>query len=62
LLYLNDPRQYTVGYGLQQFLSAFGSRWAELMAATTVFTLPIIVLFFFAQKTFIQGISTTGGK
>ena len=62
LLYLNDPRQYTVGYGLQQFLSAFGSRWAELMAATTVFTLPVIVLFFFAQKTFIQGISTTGGK
>lgn len=32
------------------------------MAASTLFTLPIIILFFFAQKTFIQGTSTTGGK
>jgi multiple sugar transport system permease protein len=32
------------------------------MAASTLFTLPIIILFFFAQRTFIQGISTTGGK
>lgn len=62
LLYINDPSKYTLGYGLQQFLSSYGSKWAELMAASTVFTLPIILLFFFAQKTFIQGIATTGGK
>lgn len=62
LLYLNDPRQYTLGYGLQQFVSAFGSRQTELMAATALFTLPVVVLFLFAQRTFIQGISTTGGK
>jgi len=62
LLYINDPSKYTLGYGLQQFLSSYGSKWAELMAASTVFTLPIIVLFFVAQRTFIQGIATTGGK
>jgi multiple sugar transport system permease protein len=32
------------------------------MAAATVFTIPIIIAFFFAQKTFIQGIKSTGSK
>jgi len=62
LLYVNDPRKYTLAYGLQQFMSAYGGQWTQLMAASIVFTLPIIVLFFFAQRTFIQGIATTGGK
>ena len=38
------------------------TRWAELMAAATMFTVPIILIFFLAQKTFIQGIATTGQK
>lgn len=62
LLYINDPAKYTLAYGLQQFVSHYGGFFAQLMAAATIFTLPIIVLFFFAQKTFIQGIATTGGK
>lgn len=62
LLYINDPMKYTLAYGLQRFLSQYGGMWAELMAASTMFTLPIIILFFFAQRTFIQGIATTGGK
>lgn len=62
LIYINDPSKYTLAYGLQQFMSAYGGQWAQLMAASIVFTLPIIVLFFFAQRTFIQGIATTGGK
>ncbi len=62
LLYINDPSKYTLAYGLQQFLTSYGGKWAQLMAASTLFTLPIIVLFFFAQRTFIQGIATTGGK
>ena len=62
LLYLNDPAKYTLAYGLQQFVSHYGGFFAQLMAAATIFTLPIIILFFFAQRTFIQGISTTGGK
>jgi len=62
LLYLNEPEKYTLAYGLQQFLSSYGGRWAQLMAGATIFTIPIIILFFFAQKTFIQGIATTGSK
>lgn len=62
LLYVNDSAKYPLAYGLQQFVSHYGGFYAQLMAAATIFTLPIIVLFFFAQKTFIQGIATTGGK
>lgn len=62
LLYINDPQKYTLAYGLQQFLAVHGGEWTQLMAGATLFTLPIILLFFFAQRTFIQGISTTGGK
>lgn len=62
LLYVNDPSRYTLAYGLQQFLSNYGSMWAQLMAGACIFTIPIIILFFFAQKTFIQGIATTGTK
>lgn len=62
LLYINNSSKYTLAYGLEQFLGVHGSEWSRLMAASTLFVLPIIVLFFFAQKTFIQGIATTGGK
>lgn len=62
LLYINDPSKYTLAYGLQQFMSNYGGEWAQLMAGATVFTVPVIILFFLAQRTFIQGIATTGGK
>ncbi len=62
LLYLNDPRTYTLGYGLQQFQSAFGGHQPQLMAAVAAFTLPVVLLFLFAQRTFVRGIATTGGR
>jgi multiple sugar transport system permease protein len=62
LLYINDPSRYTLAYGLQQFMSSYGGEWAQLMAGASIFTVPIIILFFLAQRTFIQGIATTGGK
>lgn len=62
LLYINDPTKYTLAYGLQQFMSSYGGEWAQLMAGACIFTIPVIVLFFLAQRTFIQGIATTGGK
>ena len=62
LLYLNDPATYTLGYGLQQFQGAHGGHPPQLMAATALVALPVVVLFLFAQKTFIRGIATTGGK
>jgi multiple sugar transport system permease protein len=62
LLYLNDERTYTLSMGLQRFVSQHGAEWSMLMAASTLMTLPIILIFFFAQKTFIQGITMTGLK
>lgn len=62
LIYINDASRYPLAYGLQQFLSIHGGEWTKLMAASTLFALPVILLFFFAQRTFIEGIATTGGK
>ena len=62
LLFLHSPRNFTMALGLQDFQGQNIIIWNQLMAAATVFTLPIIIAFFFAQKTFIQGIKLTGSK
>ncbi len=63
LIYVQDPEQYTLSLGLQVFQSSHGgTQWNLLMAASLLILLPVIVLFFLAQKTFIQGIATTGMK
>jgi multiple sugar transport system permease protein len=62
LIYLADERKYTLSLGLASFSSQYGSYPGMLMAVTTVITVPIIVIFFFAQRTFIQGITLTGIK
>jgi ABC-type glycerol-3-phosphate transport system permease component len=65
LLYLSkDPNKYTVALGLAMFRTAFlgRTRWDLLMAASTIMIVPIVVVFFLAQRYFIQGIVTTGLK
>ncbi len=62
LLFLTSPKNFTMALGLQDFQSQRTMIWNQLMAASVVFTVPIIVAFFFAQKTFIQGIKLTGSK
>ncbi len=62
LLYLNDPAKFPLAYGLEQFVSSYSSQTNLLMAAAVLFTLPIVILFFFTQRTFISGIATTGLK
>ena len=62
LLYLNDPDKFPLAYGLERFVSSYGDQTHLLLAAAVLFTLPIIALFFLAQRVFIQGISTTGIK
>ncbi|MBC7321124.1 carbohydrate ABC transporter permease [bacterium] len=62
LIYLQDERQYTLAIGLRYFLTQYGAEWAYLMAASAVVSLPMVVAFFLAQKTFIQGITFTGIK
>lgn len=60
LIYLTEEMQYTLSLGLQQFQSQKGTEWGLMMAVSTMMTLPIIILFFFMQRTFIQGITFTG--
>lgn len=62
LIYLNDPSKYTMALGLQTFKTDYDTPWALLMAASVVFTIPMIVLFFLGQRFFIEGIATTGLK
>jgi len=63
LLYLQDQKAYTLAIGLQAFRSQAGGAPIHLqMAASTMMVAPIIILFFFTQKQFIQGIATSGLK
>ena len=62
LVYLTDERSYTLAVGLQTFVGRHASEWNLLMAASAVVTLPMLVVFFLAQRTFIEGIALTGVK
>jgi multiple sugar transport system permease protein len=62
LIYLYDDRKFPLSLGLAMFTSQYGSFWGQLMAVSTLMTAPILVLFFFTQRTFIQGITMTGIK
>jgi len=62
LIFLNDSHMFTLSLGLQQFQSAHFTAWSYLMAACVVFTLPVVILFFFLQRYFLEGISMSGSK
>ena len=62
LIYLNNRKLYTLAIGLMVFTRAHGSEGGLLMAASTMMITPIILLFFLAQKQFVQGIVLTGIK
>lgn len=60
LIYLNTPAKMTISYALQLFQGDHGAQYGMIMAASTLVVLPIIVLFFFTQRYFIEGITLTG--
>lgn len=63
LVYLQDQQQYTLALGLQTFQSQHeGTEWNLVMAASVLILAPVLALFFVAQRTFIEGIATTGMK
>ena len=63
LIYLIHQDQFTLALGLQSLQSKSGDTpWNQLMAASTLTVLPVLVLFLLAQRTFIRGIATTGLK
>ncbi len=63
LIYLpSDLTQTTLPVGLALFQQQYGGRWTIMMAGALVSIAPIILVFFFAQKQFIEGIALTGVK
>ena len=64
LIYLNAESLYPIALGLQQFRTMFQEKlmWPYMMAASTATVAPVIILYFFVQRTFVEGISITGLK
>ncbi|MEZ4707294.1 MAG: carbohydrate ABC transporter permease [Caldilineaceae bacterium] len=62
LIYLGNQDQYTLSLGLRVFVDAHRAEWGMMMAASTMMVMPVIVIFFLAQKHFVQGITLTGLK
>ncbi len=59
---LEPEDKYTVAVGLAYFNGQFDVKMNLLMAASVVCMLPVVILFFFAQRAFVEGISLTGIK
>jgi len=62
LIYLNTQDKYTLTIGLQVFLQQNSTQFQYLMAISFLMSLPIIVVFFFAQQHFVRGIVMSGIK
>lgn len=62
LIVIDSQEMYTVQLGLSIFRDRYSTEWGYLMAGSVVATLPILVVFFFAQKYFIKGITLSGLK
>lgn len=62
LLIINTLDMKTLPLGLSYFLGQYTVYWNLLMAGTTIALLPVLVVFFFAQRYFVEGITLTGLK
>ncbi len=62
LIYIQRSSQNTLALGLAEFIGLYTAQWHLLMAASTVVIIPVLILFFFAQRYFIEGIALTGTK
>jgi len=62
LIFLSNPDHWTLALGLRAFQTQYGGQYHLMMAASILIMLPTLILFFLAQKTFIEGIRFTGIK
>ena len=64
LLYINSPQKFTLAVGLANYRGTMFSRtrWDLVMAFATAMTLPVLAVFFLAQRYFVQGVVLTGLK
>lgn len=62
LIYINSVDKMTLALGLRLFQNYYSGEWTLMMAASSLMTIPVVILFFFTQRYFIQGITLTGMK
>ncbi|WP_025724393.1 carbohydrate ABC transporter permease [Acholeplasma granularum] len=62
LIYLHDPKKYTLQIALSYFEGTYVNDWPTVMAGAVITLVPTIVIFLIAQKYFVQGITMTGFK
>ncbi len=60
LIYISDNEMFTLPLGLLWFKGRFGNFWHLVMAASMITILPVIVLFFAAQRYFVEGAQFSG--
>ncbi len=62
LIYLTDQSKYTIAVGLTAFRNGYQVRMNDMMAASTMALLPVLILYYFTQRFFIQGIVLSNSK
>ena len=62
LIVTNDTNLRVIQVGLSYFSSDAGNEWGQLMAASTMTILPLVIMYFFAQKQFVESQATSGMK
>jgi ABC-type glycerol-3-phosphate transport system permease component len=62
VLYLSSVEKFTVGLALRMFIDQFEIQWGKLLAMSLLSVMPSVIIFFLAQKHFVEGIATTGLK
>lgn len=62
LIYLNTESKFTLPLIINSFRTAYAVDWGLLMAGSTVAIIPLLILYLFAQRAFIEGIAATGLK
>ncbi len=60
LIYLQSPENWTMAIGLRGFRDLYSTQWNLMMAASTAMIMPLLVLFFLAQRYFVSGIQMSG--
>src|SRR4030095_6656734 len=61
LIYLNSVENQTLALGLRSLQTFYNTRWDFIMAGAVLMTLPMVAIFFLAQRFFIEGMSALSG-
>lgn len=62
LIYLNSKELFTLQLGVRYFQQVYGTEYTLVMAATSLSLIPVIIIYLFAQRYFIEGVAATGLK